>query len=1053
MYGNHNETSHDMLNSFGGIDQNSLVTHINMLEDTDEQSLPVIRDSLYYTCEEFCKVSTDSNNITILSLNIQSLRSKHDSLKLFTESVSGKIDIIMLQETWLSVQDTTSHLNIPGYSMISQPKRITSHGGLVIFLSDRFTHNIIHYDSVANSEIFEGLFVEIKQRNSLQKFVVGNVYRPPRDIIANYETFEEEINGIFSQLKFKYDNIIVGGDFNINLLEANNRNTIGSFLDSVFACSFQPTITLPTRYSLRSCSLIDNLFCKLSNSTTNNLSGIIVTQISDHLPCFVSINLKQQHAHKQCQSNFFYRRVENTQSVDNLILELQNSEIYENLNTDLRENPNNTYNSLFTFITKAMDNSMPLKKTRITHYSYPKNPWCSYDTLKSIKFRDKLYKNLKSTHPDDPRYNMLHTNLKTCNRILKSTIRKEKKAYYQSFFDQNKNDSKKTWRKLNEILGKNRHNISQTDSFRTDNTVLTNKSVISNEFNRFFASVSHTNDDRATNTQQGDFINYLTPNITSTFSFTMVNANDIVNVCNELESKQSKGHDGLSPALLKKIVCIIKEPLALIFNQSVMNGIFPCELKLSKITPLFKKNNPEHFDNYRPIAILPAISKIFEKVMHKQIYQYFSSHNLLFNSQYGFRTNHSTELAALHLCSEISKKLDNKETPFSVFLDLSKAFDLLDHHILLSKLNHYGFDAMSLALCKNYLTNRKQFVCYEQETSDTIEILKGVPQGSILGPLFFIIYINDIYLSSAKLNFILFADDTTAFSTLENFDINKNDDTVQIGNAINQELNKIDAWIVANKLKLNTSKTKAMCFHIKQKDIKYPKLFLNNAEVELVKHFNFLGIIIDESLEWSTHINSLSTKLSRTIGVINRLKNFLPLHTLKTLYYSLFASHLTYGIILWGYTNAKVFTIQKKAIRLISNAPRLAHTEPLLRQHGILKYADIISLQEHKFFYKFMNHLLPDYSQTLIDLFRKNHGLNTRINMVLQPVHTRLLFCSKTFKVNIVRNINASPTAILDKVYTHSYDGYCAYVKQYYLSLYTNVCNEPNCYACNNSRS
>ena len=898
-----------------------------------------------------------------------------------------------------------------------------------------------------------GLFVEIKQRNSLQKFVVGNVYRPPRDIIANYESFEEELNAVLSELKIKYENVIVGGDFNINLLEANNRNVIGSFLDSVFASSFQPTITLPTRYSLRSCSLIDNLFLKLSNGATNNLSGIIVTQISDHLPCFTSINLNQQHSSKQCSNNFFYRRVENTHSVDKLILELQNADIYGNLNTDLDENPNNTYMLLFTYITRAMDKSMPMKKTKITHYSYPKNPWCSYDTLKSIKFRDKLYKNLKSTHPDDPRYNMLCINLKTCNRIIKSTIRKEKKAYYQSFFDQNKNDSKKTWRKLNEILGKTGPNVSQTDSFRIDDTVLTNKSVISNEFNRFFASVSHTNNDETTNMQQNNFSNYLTPNITSTFSFSMVKSDDIVDVCNELESKQSKGHDGLSPALLKKIVCVIKEPLTLIFNQSVKNGIFPCDLKLSKITPLFKKNNPEHFDNYRPIAILPAISKIFEKVMHKQIYQYFSSHNLLFHSQYGFRTNHSTELAALHLCSEMSKKLDNKETPFSVFLDLSKAFDLLDHHILLSKLNHYGFDEMSLALCKNYLTNRRQFVCYDQEKSDTIDILKGVPQGSILGPLFFIIYINDIYLSSDKLNFILFADDTTAFSTLENFDMNSNGDIVEIGSAINQELNKIDAWILANKLKLNTSKTKAMCFHTKQRDIKYPKLFLNNAEVELVKHFNFLGIIIDESLDWSTHINSLSTKLSRTIGIINRLKNFLPIYTLKTLYYSLFASHLTYGIILWGYTNEKVYKIQKKAIRLISNSPRLAHTEPLLKQHGILKFSDILSLQEYKYFYKFMNHLLPHYSQTLIDLFKKNHGLNTRTNMVLQPIHTRLIFCSRTFRVNLVRNINTSPAAILDKVHTHSYDGYCAYIKQYYLSFYTNVCNELNCYSCNNSSS
>ena len=325
------------------------------------------------------------------------------------------------------------------------------------------------------------------------------------------------------------------------------------------------------------------------------------------------------------------------------------------------------------------------------------------------------------------------------------------------------------------------------------------------------------------------------------FEHKYVNESTIMTIITNLPNKNSCGFDGLSTTILKSIKGIIIKPLTLIINQIFDTGVFPANLKIAKIIPIFKKDD----NNYRPISLLPIISKVVEKVISDQLNELFVKHKLLFDHQYGFRSGHSTEHAALELTDRIITNIDNKKSPLNIFLDLSKAFDTLDHKILLDKLHHCGIRETPLKLLKSYLSNRQQFVEVKETRSETLPMVTGIPQCSILGPLLFLIYINDFLLSSKRFHFIMYADDTTLSSTIDSFneDSNKN-----ITSEINNELYKINEWLKINKLSLNKSKTKYMISKKRQANIVKPILQIDGINIESVDHFNFLGLTVDSRM-------------------------------------------------------------------------------------------------------------------------------------------------------------------------------------------------------------
>ena len=315
-------------------------------------------------------------------------------------------------------------------------------------------------------------------------------------------------------------------------------------------------------------------------------------------------------------------------------------------------------------------------------------------------------------------------------------------------------------------------------------------------------------------------------------------------------------------------------------------------------------------DDYRPISLLSSISKVFEKVGLLQISSYFIENNLFHDDQYGFREKHSTGLATMELMDHVISALDDKDLPIFIFMDLSKAFDTLGHTTLLHKLKYYGKNGITLNWFNSYLSNRSQYVEIDNALSTKMVINTCVPQGSILGPLLFLIYMNDIPNSSRSFRLVLYADDTTLFSTIEyTLPIDSSD----VNYLLNRELALVYEWLFLKKMSLNNKNTKFMLFHPYQKDVSklVPVLKINQNEIEIVDRFDFFGVTFDKHVNWKAHTDKLATRSSKYSGILNKLRNYLPPYILRILYCSLVQSHLSYAILTWGYSCNRLEKLQK----------------------------------------------------------------------------------------------------------------------------------------------
>ena len=709
-------------------------------------------------------------------------------------------------------------------------------------------------------------------------------------------------------------------------------------------------ITKPTRVTDTSASLIDHIFASsLSNPVC---PGIILNDISDHFMTYCAISLRAKPQSTK-QIKYLVRDFNNLK-IEDFLCRLDNDmrHFAPFLNDITADNYNFIFNKFLLIVRSAIDFYAPLRQASRRQKRIQSKPWLTKGLLVSIKRKQKLYRSHFMSH--DLEKQQFY---KQYSNKLNKIKYKAKKSFYVNLFEECfiHNNPRKIWSTINSLLHTKSDNPSSPSKLYINDIVVNNPVELADCFNHHFSEVGTKLANNLSPSSVCAVNDYLTKRVFSSIFLEPVASDEITNIINDLKTNKAGGYDMISCYFIKLSSSILIPFLVSLINASFSLGIFPDDLKIAKVIPLFKKGDTLDINNYRPISLLTCFSKIFEKAIFTRLSNFLDKHSVLIPSQYGFCTNRSSTHAILDIVSTIYDNINNKKYTGMVMLDLTKAFDTVCHKRLLLKLGHYGIRGTAYNLLQSYLSNRFQYVSIVNINSNLRNVKMGVPQGSVLGPLLFLIYINNLQncmISTPR----LFADDTAVLihaNTLTELEIK-----------INRELENVVVWTRKNNLTINPMKSQAMIVSPSLSKTNFAiTIKLNSSILQVSNNINYLGVIIDSKLLFKEHILKLKSKLSRAVGIMCKLKHTVPLRILIRLYYAFFHSHLLYGLLVWSATYTSylqpINILQNKALRIISNKQRWTNSTILYSDLKILKLQDLIKLEIAKFMFSYDNCLLP----------------------------------------------------------------------------------------------
>ena len=746
----------------------------------------------------------------------------------------------------------------------------------------------------------------------------------------------------------------------------------------------------------RRCPKFDNIF---SNQPIDFNAGLFTCDFSDHLPLFFTLRKFFNNSDSNSKREIKYR-LTNDESLSRLAKYLSTYDFSTLLESNSIDNSVSMFDEI---LSKTYDEFCPII-TKIIKEKDIRKPWINKDVKKLINRRSNLYILLntkKISHESYARY----------RNFVTSQIRVAKKTYYANKFSEYKNNARETWKIINSVIGKKSRSNTSIKKLIFENNPYENSIDISNLLNNHFCTVG-SNIAQSFRTSVTEHKKYLNNSIPSSFFFAPIIAADVRAVIMNFKSKKSC-IDTYGIDVLKTLSNIISPIIASLINNSMTSGKFPKLFKIARVIPLPKPGVKTDLNNYRPISILPILSKIFEKIVYKQLDYYLEQNNILFKHQYGFRKNHSTTQAIINTLKYLYSNLDSGKLVLSIFLDFKKAFDCVSHKILLSKLYSYGIRGVALDWFESYLSDRSQYTSVNGVNSSVQKVTHGVPQGSNLGPLLFLIFINDLHNASNLFNYTLFADDSTLSVAFEN------DNLRTFVKLLNKELKNVYNWLCANHISINIIKTKYILFSLK-KTIKLPGVIkIGRGKILSTDNIKFLGVYIDKHLTFNYHINNLSVKISRSVGLLYKLTRYLPQEVLLKIYHSLIHPYLNYAMETWfninNYSSNKLITLQKKSMRAIFNVPYNSHTNELFKASNTVKLKDLFDFKIALYMYKTLNlNYDPDLLSNLAK-FKNIHCHDTRNNEQYKIPRCLKTKCKNNISVVGPQILNILPHSLYEK--------------------------------------
>lgn len=925
------------------------------------------------------KVKKEEDKIKIVSdgclrfshLNVRSLCSKFD---VFSELIADEdYDIVGLSETWLHSGINDSDLYIEGYNIIRKD-RGSRGGGVAFYVKNSLKFKIL--STPPSNSSLEHLWIHLKVQD--KNLCLGSLYRPPN---TNLNSCIHDLENTLIEFIPNYDYVVFAGDLNVDF--CNIPNTGYSYLSNFFnKYGLHQLVTDPTHVTDSSKTLIDLIIS--SNKSICTITDVAtVDHISDHCLVYTLLSFPK------IRSLIFYRSYRNFKKFNS-----------ENFSDDISsidwstfysiENVNGLVDFFNSKVQHIFDIHAPITRSRITKSP---SPWISENLRLLIKFRKKAlskYKKFKTTSNWEDYRNL--------RNFVTMTIRNEKKSYLRHIFE---TDPKGFWKTL-KYLNINNSPKASPDSVGSPS-----------EFNQYYLtcvpSVDLGNNSFIEDTYKDQFHD----NSANEFNFAEVDSESITKIISQLTSN-AKGLDGMDLRMLLLILPHLTDEILFIINTALKSNVFPLKWKAANIIPVPKISNPTKICEFRPISLLPILSKVLEKVMQEQLTNYFNTHDVFSLCQSGFRSFHSTTTALLKVSDDILTAEDKGENTVLILLDYSKAFDTLDHNILLLKLRYFGLSENAIKLMKSYLTDRVQRVVIGEKSSEFLNNKKGVFQGSILGPSLFTVYTADFAKSIKFCSIHQFADDIQIYFSFPS----KN--TCIAVNQINTDLQVIVEVSKSHGLLLNGSKTQMILFGKNRNAIIGNEDFsikIDNNLLTPIDSARNLGLYFDSRLRFDYHISTLIQKSYRKLHTLYMNKDYLTTNIKLRLCETLILSAIAYcDTVYWPALTSNdkrsLQKIQNSCLKFSYGKRKYDHVTPLLDQSEWFTLDERYVIHMSSLTYKLMFYGIPKYLTLKLIRNCDVHSRETRHKWRFSiPKHKSSKF-QRSFSYNSVKIFNSLPPTI-----------------------------------------